>query len=134
MKILLDTHIAIWAIAQSDRLGDDLRRMLASRENVVYYSLVSVWEIAIKHALRPENMPISEERFVELCDCVGFAQRSVSAEHIFAVKGLVRAEGAPRHNDPFDRLLIAQAKVDGMRFVTHDSLLPSYGEPCLILV
>lgn len=131
MRILLDTHIALWAIAESSRITGDLRTLLTKRENVVYYSLVSVWEVAIKHALHPENMPVPEERFVELCDRTGFVQLPLTAPQIYRIKELSRPAEAPRHNDPFDRLLIAQAKEEGLTLVTHDSLLPYYGEPCV---
>lgn len=131
MKILLDTHIALWAIADSSKIPSKLEPLIASRDNVVYYSLASVWEVAIKHAIHPENMPIEEERFVELCDKTGFVQLPITAEQLYAIKKLSRPQDAPRHNDPFDRLLIAQAKVEGLVFVTHDALLPYYGEPCV---
>lgn len=131
MRILLDTHIAIWAIADSAKLSEGLRQLLTSRENVVYYSIVSVWEVAIKHALHPTNMPIPEERFVELCEKTGFVQLPLTAQQIYLVKGLVRPQDAPKHNDPFDRILIAQAKEEGLVFVTHDALLPYYHESCV---
>lgn len=131
MRILLDTHIALWAIADSSKLSPELRELVASRENVVYYSLASVWEVAIKHAIRPENMPIPEERFVELCERTGFVQLPITAPQLCRIKDLSRPDGAPRHNDPFDRLLIAQAKEEGLVLVTHDALLPWYGESCV---
>ncbi len=132
MRILIDTHIALWAIAQSDRLSDKARALLESGSNAIFYSIASVWEVAIKHAINPTNMPMPEERFVELCDATGFTQLSINAEHIFAIKSLRRPPEAPRHNDPFDRVLIAQAKTEGLTFLTHDSLLPHYGESCIL--
>ena len=67
--------------------------------------------------------PVPEERFVEACNQTGFLELPISDGHIFAVKSLSRPADAPRHNDPFDRLLIAQAKVEGMHLLTHDELL-----------
>lgn len=131
MRILLDTDVALWAVADSKRLPAGISSLLASRENVVYYSLVSIWEVAIKHAIHPEHMPVPEEEFVGLCERTGFVQLPITASNVFAVKTLECPEGAPRHNDPFDRLLIAQAKDEGLSFVTHDALLPYYGEPCI---
>lgn len=133
MRILLDTHIALWAVADSAKLTPELRDLLVSRDNVVYYSLASVWEVAIKHAIRPENMPIPEERFVELCERTGFVQLPITAQQLYRIKSLSRSDDAPRHNDPFDRLLIAQAKEEGLTLVTHDAQLPWYGEPCVRL-
>ena len=134
MKILLDTHIALWAITNTAKLSDETIQMLESRKNEVYYSIASVWEIAIKHKIKPEQMPISEEEFVELCGQTGFTQLLIKQEHICLLKTLSRLENAPRHNDPFDRMLIAQAKSEGMKFMTHDSLLPYYNEPFIISV
>lgn len=131
MRILLDTHVALWAIADSAKIPEQLRPLLESRENIVYYSVVSVWEVALKHAIHPQNLPIPEERFVELCDRVGFARLGVEPEHIYAVKSLARRDGAPEHRDPFDRLLIAQAKSEGLAFATHDRLLQGYDESCM---
>lgn len=134
MKLLLDTHIALWALTDPEKLPDEIVAVLKSSENTVYYSMASVWEVAIKHKIRLEEMPISEEAFVELCGEAGLRQLSIAAEHIYMIKTLVRSENAPRHNDPFDRLMAAQAKAEGMVFVTHDSLIPYYNEKCVISV
>ena len=133
MRILLDTHVALWANFDSSKLPEPARELLTQRANVVYYSTASVWEVAIKHALNRGNMPVPEERFVEACNQTGFLELPISDGHIFAVKSLSRLADAPRHNDPFDRLLIAQAKVEGMRLLTHDELLGDYGESCVTL-
>ena len=133
MKLLLDTHVALWSLFDSGKLPTELRPLVASRDNLVYVSLVSVWEVAIKHALKPENMPVPEELFAQRCAQAGFAQLPLTANQIFRVKELRRPPDAPKHNDPFDRLLIAQAKEEGLTFVTHDSLLPYYDEPCIAL-
>ena len=132
MKILLDTHIALWAIADSGKLSSEVMQMLESEKNKIYYSIASVWEVAIKHNIKPEQMPISEEAFFDLCEETGFELLPVEAEHIFAVKRLKRPKDAPKHNDPFDRILLAQAKCENMNFLTHDSLIPYYEEHCVI--
>ena len=108
--------------------------MLESGKNEVYYSIASVWEIAIKHKIRPEQMPISEEEFVRLCEKTGFTQLSIEPEHIFLLKTLNRPPEAPKHNDPFDRILLAQAKYEKLSLITHDSLIPYYGEECIMSV
>ena len=132
MKLLLDTHIALWVISDSKRLRDDVRALLENEDNVVYYSMASVWEVAIKRKIHPDQMPMDEEIFVSLCEKTGFERLDIRLPHIFAVKGLTRQKTAPRHNDPFDRLLLAQAKTEGLRFVTHDGLIMGYSEPCLM--
>lgn len=134
MKILLDTHIALWAIADTKKLSSEVKAILESLENEVYYSIASVWEIAIKHKLHPDKMPISEQEFVELCESVGFVQLPITAEQIYLISSLKRPENAPLHNDPFDRLMIAQAKKEKLKFITHDTLIPWYDEPCVYSV
>ena len=134
MRILLDTHIVLWALADTSKLSDDLLEMIKSTDNEVYYSVVSVWEIAIKHAINPANMPIAEEDFVELCEQAGFNQLSIEPKHIYRLKELKRDESEPKHNDPFDRLLLSQAKSEEMVFITHDSLSPGYKENCIMKV
>ena len=134
MKLLLDTHIVLWVFAEPEKLSEEIMIMLKSSDNTVYYSMASVWEIAIKHKIRPDEMPISEEKFVELCSEAGLRQLPISVEHIYMIKTLVRSDNAPRHNDPFDRLMVAQAKTEGMVFVTHDSLIPYYQEECVLSV
>lgn len=96
--------------------------------------MASIWEIAIKHRIHPENMPISEEEFVSLCDAMGFSRLEIRPNHIYGIKTLTRPKGSPAHHDPFDRLLIAQAKTDGLKFYTHDGLLNDYNEPCIITI
>ena len=134
MKILLDTHIALWAIADTEKLSDEVVRMLESKENEVYYSMASVWEIAIKHKIKPALMPMPEEEFVELCEKTGFQYLPISTEHIFQVKALIRPKDAPKHNDPFDRMLLAQAKCEKLILITHDTLIPYYKEGCVMSV
>jgi Uncharacterized protein conserved in bacteria len=100
----------------------------------VYYSVASVWEIAIKHKLKPEQMPMSEETFVDLCERTGFMQLSIGERHIFTIKTLIRSENAPKHNAPFDRMLLTQAKCEDFRLITHDAMLLHYGEDCVMYV
>ena len=99
-----------------------------------YTSVVSLWEVTIKHTLHPSELSYSGKDFYDACARAGFELLSVKAEHILVVEGLHRNETAPPHKDPFDRLLIAQAKNEDMTFVTHDALLPGDGEPCIFSV
>lgn len=134
MKLLLDTHIALWAISDSKRLSEALRELLENEDNAVYFSVASVWEVAIKRKIHPDEMPMDEEEFVSLCEESGFERLDIRIPHIFALKELTRPEAAPRHNDPFDRLLLAQAKSEAFIFVTHDSLIAGYNEPCVMAI
>jgi len=134
MRVLLDTHIALWALTDTTKLSEKVIQILESGKNEVYYSIASVWEIAIKHKIKPEQMPINEEDFVRLCEETGFTQLPIESEHIFFLKTLSRPESAPKHNDPFDRMLLAQAKYENVNLITHDSLIPYYEEKCVMSV
>lgn len=134
MNLLLDTHLLIWALNEDPRLPDKAREMLLDPDNAVYYSAVSIWEIAIKHANHPDNVTFTGKELSQYCQEAGFLPVEMRDKHLYALETLSRAEGAPPHRDPFDRMLIAQAKAENLSFLTHDSLLPYYGEPCIILV
>jgi len=134
VNLLLDTHIAIWALNDDPALSERARTLILDPENTIYYSAVSVWEVMLKHARRPQNIPFDEVDFSEGCREAGFIPLNLSDRHILAVRTLSRPMGAREHNDPFDRLLIAQAKADHMSLMTHDALIPDYGEKCVIPV
>lgn len=95
---------------------------------------MSVWEVGIKHARKPALMTFPPKEFAELCESQGFIEYPIELRHILAVDSLKRPTDAPEHHDPFDRLLLAQAKADSLQFVTHDSLIPYYNEPCIVSV
>lgn len=130
MNLLLDTHVALWAVSSDRRLKREARALLDGSHEVSV-SVVSLWEIAIKHALNRQGagrMPMSAEAaFGEFRDA-GFQLASVTADHALAVDRLPRL-----HGDPFDRLLVAQAVAEPFRLVTHDQRLTAYG-PSVILV
>ena len=134
MKILADTHIVLWALLDNEKLPKKARSIMSDAENEVYFSAVSVWEIAMKHAAHPNELPFSGGTYYDLCLQSGFRLSEPRVSHVLAFESLRRAEGAPAHKDPFDRLLIAQAKTENMLFLTHDSLLSDYQEPCVIVV
>ncbi len=79
-------------------------------------------------------MPISENEFVFLCEHTGFSWLPIKNEHIYLIKTLTRPKDAPKHQDPFDRMLIAQAKQEGLILLTHDSLIPYYEENCIMSI
>ncbi len=134
MKLLLDTHVLLWTIARDDLLPEKAHLLIGDVDNDVFFSLASVWEVAIKHASKPDKVPLSEDDLLRYCIQSGFIMLQIDAKHIQAVKTLRRSAEAMPHKDPFDRLLIAQAKTEGMTFVTHDKLLPDYDEPCILLI
>ena len=134
MNILLDTHILIWALNDDPRLPEKAREFILDPDNAIYYSSISVWEVSIKHAIHPDNVSFTGKDLAGFCQDAGFLPVEMRDRHVFALETLTRAKGAPLHHDPFDRMLIAQAKAENMSFITHDSLLPWYREKCIISV
>lgn len=123
MKLLLDTHIALWAITDDPKLPQSALDLIMSADNEITVSAASIWEIAIKHSLGRGNMPVSGNEALGYFQEAGYRLIPVSAEHAAYVESL-----PPIHADPFDRILIAQAISEPMRFITRDALLAGYSE------
>ena len=121
VRLLLDTHIALWAITDSPRLSQTARDHILGPQNTIFVSAASVWEIAIKHGLGRGDMPVSGARAAELFLAAGYLLLPISAEHVTAIETLPRL-----HSDPFDRLLVAQALTEPLRLLTHDQTVASY--------
>lgn len=134
MNLLLDTHVLIWALNEDQRLSEKARELILDPDNAIYYSSVSVWEVAIKHAIHPDNVTFSGKEFSQYCQEAGFLSVEMRDRHVFALETISRADDAPPHHDPFDRMLIAQAKAENMSFLTHGSLLLYYNEKCIVSV
>ena len=134
MNLLLDTHVAIWALNDDPLLSARARELILDADNAVYYSVVSVWEVMLKHAKRPDDIPFDERDFSEGCREAGFFPLGLVDKHVLAVHTLSRPDTIKPHNDPIDRLLLAQAKVENLSFLTHDVLITGYGEKCVIPV
>ena len=134
MNLLLDTHVLIWALNEDQRLSEKARELILDPDNAIYYSSVSIWEVAIKHAIHPENVTFTGNELSQYCQEAGFLSVEIRDSHVFALETISRPDDAPPHHDPFDRMLIAQAKAENMSFLTHDSLLPYYNEKCIISV
>lgn len=135
MRFLLDTHILVWALSgESSLLSDEVIGLINDRNNEIYYSAASVWETAIKNKVRPGQMGITELDMIRFCDRSDYRQLAITREHAAAVSTLHLQDNAPRHKDPFDMLLLAQAKYENMRLISHDEKLKYYNEPCLMLM
>ena len=122
MNLLLDTHVALWAITDNPRLSAKAREMILSPRAAIWISAASIWEIAIKHSLGRGDMPVSGEDAVRHFRAAGYQFLPVEPEHAAAIEAL-----PPHHQDPFDRLLAAQAQVEPMHLLTHDPILARYG-------
>lgn len=135
MRILLDTHIMLWAIMEDKKLPVKAGVMINDPRNEIYYSIVSIWEAAIKRLKHPDKITdYPTEELVKLCAESDFHELSLETKHVCALETLSRIKDSPSHHDPFDRILISQAKSEGMIFLTHDVLLPYYSEDCIVCV
>jgi PIN domain nuclease of toxin-antitoxin system len=120
---LLDTHVALWALVGDRRLSARARALIEDPDNQVMVSAVSVWEIAIKHALARADMPVSGTEALAWFRRAGYDLLPISPEHAAGVERL-----PDHHRDPFDRLLVAQAQTEPLRLMSRDPLVIRYGE------
>ena len=134
MKLLLDTHILLWFLQKNILLSDHARDLILNTKNRVFFSVVSVWEVSVKHTAHPNKMLLNAARLLTLCSESGLETLPLLDKHLLSLDTLQRPADAPPHKDPFDRILIAQAKAEEMTFLTHDKMLPYYKEPCVRLV
>jgi PIN domain nuclease of toxin-antitoxin system len=123
LNLLLDTHVALWAITDSPKLTRKAQELILSPTTTVWVSVASIWEIAIKHALGRGDMPVSGKEALRYFGESGYRLLAIEAEHTVAVEGLAR-----HHQDPFDRILIAQALSEPMRLMTNDVLVARYSD------
>jgi PIN domain nuclease of toxin-antitoxin system len=126
VRLLLDTHVALWAVRDDPRLGQRARGLIADLDNPVYVSVVTLWEIAIKFALRKgraNDMPVSAEDASAIFERAGYEILPVLPQHALGVADL-----PPARTDPFDRMLIAQARSEPLRLLTSDAAVAAYGE------
>ena len=126
MKLLLDTHIILWSLADDPQLPAAARDLIEDESNELYYSIAAVWETEIKYLLHPQSLKIDGKELTGYCREAGFSELPICESHIFAMRRLHRKEGSPPHKDPFDRIMLCQAMVENMKFLTHDNLLPDY--------
>lgn len=122
MNLLLDTHVLLWWWQGSARLGDDARDRIADPGTAVWVSAATAWEMAIKEALGRLELPEAPEEFVprEIAQD-GFRPLAISVAHALAVGTLPR-----HHGDPFDRLLITQARIEDLVLVSSDAAFEAY--------
>ena len=121
MNILLDTHIALWAITNDPKLPEHAHKTLLSPRTRLYVSVASLWEIGIKHRKNPKNMPIPAVEAQDYFEQSGFELLSIRAHHVLEESNLTDI-----HKDPFDRILIAQAISEPMYLMTHDANILQY--------
>ena len=123
MRLLIDTHVALWAITDDPRLSLEARGLLLAPGTRISVSSASVWEIAIKRALGKGDIPMGPHDAVEAFRKSGFDELAISSAHARRVFAL-----PPIHADPFDRMLVAQALEEPLVLVTHDPKVAAYSD------
>ena len=134
MRLLLDTHIFIWAFLGDSKLPSQAAYMINQDDNEILCSVATIWEVSIKHTQHPDKFTLTSDKMIQLCNDNGIYQLPLYFRHIAALNSLQRNIDAPEHKDPFDRIMLAQAKTDNLCFITHDKILTYYNEPCLFYV
>jgi PIN domain nuclease of toxin-antitoxin system len=124
MKLLLDTHLLLWAAGEPDRLPARGRAMIEDRENELIFSAASLWEIVIKRRLGRDDFRVNPGLLRRSLLDNNYCELPVTSVHAVAVDSLL-----PIHKDPFDRMLVAQAMVEGMALLTVDPVVARYKGP-----
>lgn len=124
MKFLLDTHLLLWAAGQPDRLPEEARALIDSPENELFFSAASIWEVVIKRGLGRGDFKADARVLRRGLLDNGYGELPVGSEHMVAIDVLPAI-----HKDPFDRILVAQAQVEGITLLTVDPLVAQYPGP-----
>ncbi len=124
MKLLLDTHILLWVSGGSPRLSSAARKLISDQTNELIFSVASIWEIAIKHGKGYSGFDANPALVRNASLENGYVELDVTGQHAITVANL-----PPIHKDPFDRLLIAQAMVEGITLLTADATIAQYQGP-----
>lgn len=124
MKLLLDTHLLLWTAAEPSKLPKKVRSLILQNDNDLFFSAASIWEIAIKSRLGREDFDVDAHLLRRGLVDNGYLELSINVEHALAVMAL-----PPLHKDPFDRMLVAQATVEGFVLLTSDEQVAAYPGP-----
>jgi PIN domain nuclease of toxin-antitoxin system len=124
MKLLLDTHLLLWAAGRPDKLSAAARNIIDNPENELLFSAASLWEVAIKRGLGRDDFQVDPRLLRRGLLDNDYGELPIVSDHIVAIESL-----PPIHKDPFDRTLVAQATVEGITLLTTDSLVGQYPGP-----
>jgi PIN domain nuclease of toxin-antitoxin system len=124
MKLLLDTHLLLWAAGEPDRLSAAASALIDHPNNELLFSAASIWEITIKHGLGRNDFRVNARLLRRGLLDNGYSELPIASDHAVALDCL-----PPIHKDPFDRILIAQATTEGITLLTTDSLVAQYPGP-----
>ncbi|MBA8899270.1 type II toxin-antitoxin system VapC family toxin [Phyllobacterium sp. P30BS-XVII] len=128
MKLLLDTHLLLWAAGSPEKLTPGARAAIENPLNELLFSSASLWEIAIKRGLDRVNFQIDARVLRRGLLDNGYQELPITSEHAVSIESL-----PPIHKDPFDRILIAQATVEGITLLTADTIVARYPGPIQII-
>jgi PIN domain nuclease of toxin-antitoxin system len=124
LKLLLDTHLLLWAAGQPEQLSASARALLDDPLNDLMFSSASLWEVAIKRGLGRDDFRVDPRLLRRGLLDNGYSEVPITSEHAVALEGLPSI-----HKDPFDRILVAQSIVEGIALVTADPLVAQYPGP-----
>jgi PIN domain nuclease of toxin-antitoxin system len=124
MKLILDTHLLLWAAGQSHRLSDIALKMINNPDNELFFSSASLWEITIKNGLGREDFHVNPHLLRRSLLDNGYNELPITSEHAVGTDSL-----PPIHKDPFDRIIIAQAIAEGFELLTADAMVAQYPGP-----
>ncbi|MBN2576958.1 MAG: type II toxin-antitoxin system VapC family toxin [Deltaproteobacteria bacterium] len=128
MKVLLDTHLLLWAAGSPQRLPKAALAVLKARDSTLLFSAASVWEVVIKTGLGRSDFQVDAQRLRHGLLLHGYEELPITGEHALAVRALPSP-----HKDPFDRILLAQAQAEGLTLLTMDRALAACGPPCKLV-
>lgn len=123
-KFLLDTHLLLWAAGSPELLPDEARAAIEDPANTLWFSAASLWEIAIKRGLGRPDFRVDPRLLRKGLTENGYEELAITGDHALMLDSL-----PPLHKDPFDRILVAQAMVEGLTLLTSDSLVAAYPGP-----
>jgi len=123
LNLLLDTHLLLWAASEPERLSAKARTLLLDPANQLMFSAASLWEVTIKNSLDRPDFKVDSRRLWRMLLVSGYRELPVTSEHTVAVNDLPQL-----HKDPFDRILVAQARVESLLLLTVDKAVAKYGE------
>ena len=132
MNLLLDTHVIIWTLTNDPQLSESARSLISDPGNMIFISTVSLWEIALKNQKASHLCPYHEAEILQYCLKAGYQVAGLRPEHVLALRTLqVRQDKVLLNHDLFDRMLIAQAKSEKWKLLSHDRNFEYYDETCI---
>ena len=128
MRLLLDTHIVLWAVIDHPRLSRAARALIDDQSHPKFVSVISIWEVALKRASKPVTTPATIEQVLGFLHEAGVALLPLMPGHVDTYSNLPSI-----HRDPFDRMIVAQALEEPLRLITHDKMVARYSDTFILV-